>query len=146
MNQEAILEKLSVHDRKLDKFEMGIEHLTESLTTLSNNVGTSNRKMEDFTAVISQQNLLMERYSSLDIELKESFSRVYGRIEHLEGEHNTNGCSALKQQVAMRGQYDERHKVINHRLDDLENSQKWLIRTIGVMLLAGVAKVVFNVG
>ena len=153
MTHDVLVDKMNEHDRKLDKFEMGMEHLADSLITLSNNVGATVRKMEDLAILVSQQNVLMEKFANLDgklsgmdDELRASFVRMYKRIESVEAQQNTDGCSALKQLAVSKDLYDEKLKVCNNRINDLESSQKWLVRSIiGVVLLSILKLVLLGV-
>lgn len=67
------------HDKDIGLMSQSIEHLV-------NAIGTSNSKMEDIIDVISVQNVLAEKVTNMDGQLKESFNRVHGKVDILENE------------------------------------------------------------
>ena len=107
------------HDKHIDRLADSIEHIAGA-------VGSTNRKLEDIIDVISKQNILMEKFSNLEANLKESFGRVHDKIRILETSHNGDGCGALKDTAK--------------RVDKLESNQSrvvWTILTVVILAVLG---------
>jgi len=113
------------HDKHIDRLADSIEHIAGA-------VGSTNRKLEDIIDVISKQNILMERFSNLETNLKESFSRVHEKIRDLEVvQGGGDGCGALRNTTK--------------RVDKLESNQSKVVWTVmSVVLLAVLGTVVVN--
>ena len=113
------------HDKHIDRLADSIEHIAGA-------VGSTNRKLEDIIDVISKQNILMERFSNLETNLKESFSRVHEKIRNLEiVQGGGDGCGALKNTTK--------------RVDKLESNQSKVVWTVmSVVLLAVLGTVIVN--
>jgi hypothetical protein len=136
---------LLTHDKKIDKLELSIEHLVNSIQTLAASVGTSNRKIEDMTSVINTQNILMERFTNMDKDLKESFGRVYSRVEKLEinkeqYDHimNVIGCPSLLKQ-------NEAVKSAHKRIDKIDSSITWVVRLVFGLVITALIGLVISV-
>jgi len=67
------------HDKDIGIMSQSIEHLVDA-------IGTTNSKMEDVIDVISIQNVLAEKVTNMDGQLKESFGRVHNKVDKLEEE------------------------------------------------------------
>ena len=110
------------HDKHIDKLAISVEHIATA-------VGSTNRKLEDIIDVISKQNILMEKFSNLETNLKESFSRVHEKIRILETTQNGSGCTNLKDTAK--------------RVDKLEINQARVVWTVlTVVILAIVSTVI----
>jgi len=125
------------------KLRIEFGQLQSAVHNLTKNVTSTNRKLEDFTSMLGQQNLLMERFTNMDTSIHKMEQRVYHRLDTIENQHSGDGCSALKQLGKAGDLYEEKFKVANHRLDNIENSQKWLVRTIVGFVVLAVLKIVF---
>lgn len=77
MSDEDYKDMIMQHDKHIDKLAISIEHIAGA-------VGSTNRKLEDIIDVISKQNILMEKFSNLEANLKESFGRVHEKIRKIE--------------------------------------------------------------
>ena len=112
------------HDKHIDRLADSIEHI-------AGEVSSTNRKLEDIIDVISKQNILMERFSNLETNLKESFNRVHEKIRDLEVVQGGDGCGALKNTTK--------------RVDKLESNQSKVVWTVmSVVLLAVLGTVIVN--
>lgn len=88
MSDEDYRDLVLAHDKHIDKLANSIEHIAGAM-------GSTNRKLEDVINVISTQNVLMEKFTNLEINLKESFNRVHEKIKNVEDTQNKTGCSGL---------------------------------------------------
>jgi phosphopantetheinyl transferase (holo-ACP synthase) len=107
------------HDKNIDKLATSIEHIAGA-------VGTTNRKIEDVLSVISQQNVLMEKFANMETTLKESFNRVHVKIRDIETKQNETGCPLLV--------------VANKRTAKLEANQSriaWTVITVVLLAVMG---------
>jgi len=107
------------HDKHIDRLADSIEHIAGAM-------GSTNRKLEDIIDVISKQNILMEKFSNLESNLKESFGRVQEKIRNLEVVQSGDGCAALKNAAK--------------RVDKLENNQSkiaWTVITVVLLAVLG---------
>ena len=105
------------HDKHIDRVADSVEHLAKA-------VGATNQKLEDVIDVIGTQNVLMEKFTNLETNLKESFTRVYTRLEKLENTHTSSGgCPALKLSDLKDVAVDERLKKLEGGISKLV----WLI-------------------
>ncbi len=77
MKDEDVKDLVIAHDKHIEVMSQSIEHLADA-------VGTTNRKMEDIIEVLSNQQVQAERLSNMDDNLKESFERVYSKIDAIE--------------------------------------------------------------
>lgn len=88
MTDEDYRNLVLAHDKHIDKLASSIEHIAGTMN------GT-NRRLEDVIDVISTQNVLMEKFTNLEINLKESFNRVHEKIKNIEETQNKTGCLGL---------------------------------------------------
>lgn len=122
MSDDEYRDLVLQHDKHIDKLADSIEHIAGA-------VGTTNRKIEDVLSVISQQNVLMEKFANMETNLKESFNRVHAKIRDIELKQNETGCPLLV--------------VANKRIAKLEANQSRIAWTvITVVLLAVMGTVV----
>lgn len=103
------------HDKQIGEFKIVTEHLSINVEHLSSSLASVGSKLEDFASLMSQQNIMMERFSNMDANLRESFDRVHKRMEKVELTHVTEGCSSL---LAL----GDKLKVANKRIADLESN------------------------
>jgi len=130
------------------------------------NIG-ENRKLDDMNTLVSQQNVLLEKFANMDRELKESFGRVWQRIEKLEDRkicpieaHLTviktldkrvidlenahiETSSNIQKLLSLESVVDEKIKVSNNRLTKIEASITWITRVIIGALLTGAISTLF---
>ena len=78
MNEEVISGKISEHDRHIDSLSTAIEHLVET-------TAVTNLKLDKMVEMLSTQNVIKERLSNLEENLKESFERVHVRQDKISG-------------------------------------------------------------
>lgn len=107
------------HDKHIDRLADSIEHIAGA-------VGATNRKLEDIIDVISKQNILMEKFSNLEANLKESFGRVHEKINKLEETHNSDGCSIVKSTTARVG-----------KLEANQARVVWTVLTVVILAVLG---------
>jgi DNA repair ATPase RecN len=119
------------HDKHLDT-------LANSIESLANGVASTNRKLEDILDVISAQNVLIEKFTNLETNIKESFDRVHEKYRKMEANQNETGCPVLKIEA-------ERLKVANKRIEAIENTIKWIVRTIMTIVIAGIMGLLWKV-
>lgn len=125
MSDEDLRKMVTEHDKHIDLIANSMANLAEALKD-------NNGKLDDVIDVISNQNLLMEKFSNLEINLKESFARVYARLETLELAHHGAGSQAVISVTA--------------RTKKLEESLTWLNRLlVGTVLLAVLSTVIVKV-
>lgn len=136
---------LRAHDKKIDKLEYSIEQLASSIKSLATSVEHSNRKMDDITLLMNTQNILMEKFTNMDASLKESFGRVYSRVEKLEISKdaydrimNVTGCPTLNKQ-------NEVVKSAHKRLDKIDSSITWAVRLVLSAVIMAVIGLVISI-
>ena len=78
MTDEVMVAKITEHDRHLDALSSAIEHLVAT-------AATTNLKLDKMVDVLSAQNVIKERLSNLEDNLKESFERVHSRRDSTNG-------------------------------------------------------------
>ena len=128
MDCDETKEMLYRHDVELKDMIKSINHLTQ--------------KMEILTNVIHQQNTIMEKFASLDDTLKESFSRVHKRIDKIEENQNTDGCMALNRTGRDISVLEEKTKVANNRINDIEKNLSRVAWIVLVAIIGGLLKTI----
>ena len=123
MTDEAYKELTIKHDKSIDL-------LANSISSLADSVGATNKKIDDLLAVVSRQNVLSEKFDNLEENLKESFNRVHNKTREIERHQNVDGCPILKVEV-------EKIKVANNRISDIESTLTWVVRLIIGTLITG---------
>jgi len=122
--QDEMLEEIHKDVHRLDKdnakLNSDMKHLVETVQSLAEITGTNNRKMEDIATLISSNTLLMEKYSNLDINLKESFTRVHKRLDKVENREDTIAVNYENYGNSL-ARITEQIKVANNRISDLEH-------------------------
>jgi len=113
MNDSDYKDMVIEHDKH-------IESLATSIESLATGVGATNKKLEDIIDVISTQNVLIEKFTNLETNLKESFNRVYNKIRAIEEKQDLNGCPVLNIEA-------EKIRVANKRISNLEIEVKKII-------------------
>ena len=120
MTSEEVKDVVQEHDKSIGLMTQSLEHLASE-------VGASNRKLEDVISVIGRQNVLMEKFSNLEVNIKESFSRLHGLAEKLEAN------KVSKREIA----------PLEKTVEALQDSQKWVVRVIIGALLTGAVVTLF---
>ena len=108
-----------LHDKSIDKMAMGLEHLAVE-------VGSTNKKLSDIIDVIGKQNILMEKFTNLETNMKENFHIVHGKIRDIEQSRNSTGCSALKLSNIREEGVDARLKKVESGISKL----LWMVVSI----------------
>ncbi len=99
------------HDRQIGT-------LANHMEVLVDNIGVTNRKLDDVVEVITTQTVLIERFNNLDKDLKESFDRVHTKVEIISDvQHSAEGCTAL--QVSTQKMKDVQRSV-DKNTDNIE--------------------------
>ena len=89
MNDEAMIEKITEHDRHIDTLSHAIEEL-------ANTASSTNVKLDKVVEAINTQNVLIERMNNMESNIRESFNRVHEKVRLLEQVHGEgNGCTDL---------------------------------------------------
>ena len=130
MIEEGYKDLITKHDKHIDMMSQSIEHLAQA-------VGSTNRKLEDIISVINTQNILTERFSNMEVNLKESFSIVHEKIRIIETAHNATG----RHTVLL---LEEKVKVANKRIEDLENVVKWVTGIVGTAIVGAIMSLILN--
>lgn len=89
MNDDSYKDMVLQHDKHIDS-------LASSIGTLADNVGSTNKKLDDVIDIINHQNVLVERMNNIDTNVKEFAVRIGTRLDSIEKQQNHEGCSALK--------------------------------------------------
>lgn len=77
MTDEDYKDLVTAHDKSIGVMASSIEHVAIGLAAM-------NSKLSDIIDVIGQQNILMEKFTNLESNLKESFDRVHDKTGELE--------------------------------------------------------------
>ena len=129
------------------KFETDRDEYRPIIANVQRDMGAVRRKFEDTTLLLTQQNVLMEKFSHMDKELTDSFNRVHKEIDKIESIQSADGCAPLKELAQSKGLFDERIKVGNKRIADIESNIKWVVRSIiGLVLTAAVGLILNTQG
>lgn len=91
---------LMTHDKDIGLMSQSIEHLANAVKDTNYQIGTTNRKIEDIIEVISTANVIAEKVSNMDSQLKESFDRVHDEIADIKSTQSVEGCAVLKVQAS----------------------------------------------
>lgn len=129
MKDDELRDLVMAHDKHIDLMAQSVERVSES-------VNATTRKLDDVIDVINTQNVLMEKYSNLEVNIKESFDRVYERIRAIERTHNDNGCPALQLSV-------QKTKTNEVRIKKLEASLSWVVKIVIGTLISGLIGLLF---
>jgi ABC-type transporter Mla subunit MlaD len=124
MREEELKDLVVAHDKHIDLMAQSIENLASA-------VGATSSKLDDIIGVITQQNVLMEKFHNLEDNLKESFDRVHSKVRAIEENQEGSGCSALKVLAS-------KDAALIARLKKLESSQLWITRLVIGALITGV--------
>ena len=125
MSDEEYRNMVIQHDKHIDKLALSIEHIAGA-------VGSTNRKLEDIIDVISKQNLLMEKFSNLETNLKEGFHRVHEEIRDIEDTHTKTGCGFVI--------------AVNDKVKKLESNQNRVVWTILTIVIGSVMSLIIIKG
>lgn len=129
MKDEDLKDLVVEHDKHIDLMAQSIENLAGV-------VGAIVSKLDNVIDVITQQNVLMERFNNLEGNLKESFDRIHTKVRKLEDNQNGAGCTALKVlSTANEGR--------DARLKKLESTQTWIGRLVIGALITGMIGTLF---
>lgn len=131
MTEDYYREMVLSHDKHIDT-------LASSIESLASGIGSTNKKLEDILDVMSTQNVLIEKFTNLEANIKESFDRVHEEHRKTESHQNETGCPMLKLEA-------ERLKVANKRLEALENTNKWIVRTILTLIITAVLGLLWKI-
>lgn len=123
-DEKRLVDMVTRHDKIIDSLATAVEHLASS-TELTN------AKLDRVVDALTTQNVLIERMNNLDINLKETFGRIYKKIEDIEKTHNGEGCPALRLNV-------QKDKELEDRVIVLEDIFKWLNRIILTAIIASL--------
>lgn len=117
MTDEQYKDMVIGHDKHIDS-------LTSSISILADSVGSTNSKLDNVIDVITQQNVLVERMNNMDHNVVESFNRAWVRIDKLEKIASNDGCEAAKLLQKDKLMIEDKLKVTNSRVADLEADTK----------------------
>jgi len=122
MKDEDIKDLVMTHDKSI-----GI--MSQSMTHLAETVGTQIKKMEDILEELSAQNVLAEKFANMNRELKETFTRLYSRVEKIENSQDIDGCPVLKIEIQKVIALEKRMKTVEVESKKILNPTilKWII-------------------
>ena len=118
MTDENYKDMVIQHDKHIDS-------LATSIESLAKGVSSTNRKLDDMIDVISKQNILFEKFTNLEENLKESFGRVHKRIEIIEATQNSkDGCQAIT--------------LIKKDVDSILTMRNLVLKVVGTALILAI--------
>lgn len=123
MNDKDIRDLVIKHDTHIDMLATSIEQLAIG-------VGSTNTKLESVIEMLAKQNVIEEKVSNMDVEAKEAFNRVYVSLRELNSMKDGDGCKSAQQLEKDKELYDEKLKVVNRRILDLESETKKIISPV----------------
>ena len=140
MTDENYKDMVINHDKHIDM-------LSSSIVSLSTSMDSSNQKLDTVIDALTHQNVIVERMNNMDINIAESFNRAWHRLGKLEDTAANSGCEASKILRKDQSVSDEKAKVANKRINDLEDvvhnsdnitsgTVKWVL---GLLLFYSVA-------
>jgi chromosome condensin MukBEF ATPase and DNA-binding subunit MukB len=132
---EQVKEKLIEHD-------FAINAMVKSIQELSDTTKDSNVKLGDIARSMGKQELILEELANLGGNTKDSMNRVHKRIDKVEkqAEDNRNKMEIID--IANTSQ-EANIKSNQKRLDKLDASQSWVVRTIIGALTSGALATLF---
>jgi methyl-accepting chemotaxis protein len=132
---EQIKEKVIEHD-------YAINAMVKSIQELSDTTKDSNVKLGDIAKSMGKQELILEKLANLEGNTKDSMNRVHKRIdkaEQLSGDYRSK-----MEKVEMSNTSQEANIKSNQkRLDGIEDSQTWVVRTIIGAFVVGFISTLF---
>ena len=132
---EQINEKVIEHD-------YAINAMVKSIQELSDTTKDSNVKLGDIAKSMGKQELILEKLANLEGNTKDSMNRVHKRIdkaEQLSGDYRSK-----MEKVEMSNTSQEANIKSNQkRLDGIEDSQTWVVRTIIGAFVVGFISTLF---
>jgi len=134
---EEIKKNVAENTRDIDKLAMSVEHLAKSLES-------NNGQLSEMLVVMNKQNALSERVdekiSNMQADIRTSFAKVWKNVHDLEDVQSKGICTGLKV-------YEEKLGTANKRIKSLEDSLKWVTRSvIGAVVMAVMGLVIISKG
>ena len=132
---EQIKEKVIEHDYAINAMVKSIQELSE--TTKDSNV-----KLGDIAKSMGKQELILEKLANLEGNTKDSMNRVHKRID--KAEQLSEDCRTKMEKVEISNTSQEANIKSNQkRLDGIEDSQTWVVRTIIGAFVVGFISTLF---
>ena len=131
MIEESIRDLVIKHDTHIDT-------LANSIEQLAIGVGATNTKLESVIEMMTKQNVIEAKVDNIDKEAKEAFDRVYDSIRDLKLSNEGSGCKTAQQLEKGGELYDEKIKVANNRIANLETETKRIMSPIWIRSIVGV--------
>jgi len=132
---EQIKEKVIEHDYAINAMVKSIQELSE--TTKDSNV-----KLGDIARSMGKQELILEKLANLEGNTKDSMNRVHKRID--KAEQLSEDCRTKMEKVEISNTSQEANIKSNQkRLDGIEDSQTWVVRTIIGAFVVGFISTLF---
>ena len=98
--------------------------LAKSMEQLVVSVGTTNDKLTEIFTIVNSQNVLTEKISNMEEQLKDSFGRYGNRLEVLEMSHNTEGCVPLRSRITEISILRSDITDTKSKIEEIEKAQK----------------------
>ncbi len=132
---EQIKEKVIEHD-------YAINAMVKSIQELSDTTKDSNVKLGDIAKSMGKQELILEKLANLEGNTKDSMNRVHKRID--KAEQLSKDSMNKTEKVEMSNTSQEANIKSNQkRLDGIEDSQTWVVRTIIGAFVVGFISTLF---
>ena len=132
---EQIKEKVIEHD-------YAINAMVKSIQELSDTTKDSNVKLGDIAKSMGKQELILEKLANLEGNTKDSMNRVHKRID--KAEQFSGDYRNKMEKVEMSNTSQEANIKSNQkRLDGIEDSQTWVVRTIIGAFVVGFISTLF---
>lgn len=132
---EQIKEKVIEHD-------YAINAMVKSIQELSDTTKDSNVKLGDIAKSMGKQELILEKLANLEGNTKDSMNRVHKRID--KAEQLSEDCRTKMEKVEISNTSQEANIKSNQkRLDGIEGSQTWVVRTIIGAFVVGFISTLF---
>jgi chromosome segregation ATPase len=127
---------------KIVEHEYAINAMVKSIQELSDTTKDSNIKLGDIAKSMTKQELILEKLANLEGNIKDAMNRVHKRIDQVEDQAKENRAKMDKIEIANTSQ-EANIKSNQKRLDTMESSHTWVVRTIIGALITGAVATIF---
>jgi len=134
---EVVKEKLMEHD-------FAINAMVHSIQELSETTKDSNKKLGNIATSMGKQELILEKLTNLEGNTKSSIDRLHQRIDDMT--ESVKVCRTKVEDMEIsNAKHVENIKSNKGRIDKIENSQTWVVRTIIGALIVGALTTIITI-
>jgi len=128
MTEEKMVETIYEHDQ-------AIKSVAKAIDTLTEEAKTSNVKLDSIVTSMGKQELILEKITNIETRTKDSFNRVYSKIEDVRDVQSV-GCTPLQLNI-------QANKTLASKIDKVEKNITWIVRTLIGTFVSGLVGSLF---